>query len=211
MPQQEIYIRPYKRTTIIAKKHVLLKDIADISAPGKIKEKIESICILTIKDTSKKQKFTKTIIEIIDLIMRIEPDISINNLGEMDSAIYFTPKLLKSNPFIEWIKIICVSFVIFTGATIAIMTYNTDTSLAKTFIILNKILTGKEVENPVFITIPYALGLAIGIVLFFNHLGIKKITDDPSPMQIQIDKYETEVEDSLIDSFTKKRREPKNG
>ncbi len=211
MSNQEIYIRPYKKTTIVAKQKVFLKDIADISASKNVKERLENICVLTIPDTLKKQKFTLTIIDIIDFIMGIEPDISINNVGEMDSAIYFMPKLPKTNSLFEWIKVICTSFVVFTGATIAIMTYNTDTSLAKTFIILNKILTGKEVENPVFITVPYAVGLAVGIILFFNHLGIKKITDDPSPMQIQIDKYETEVEDCLIDSVTKKRREPKNG
>lgn len=211
MPQHEIYIRPYKKTTIVSRKNVLLKDIADISAPKKIKEKVDNICILAVKDTSKKQKFTITIIEIIDKIKNTDPDLSINNVGEMDCAIYFLPELPKTNSFLEWIKVICTCFVIFTGSAIAIMTYNTDTSLAKTFVILNKILTGEEVENPVFITIPYALGLAIGIILFFNHMCTKKITDDPSPMQIQIDKYETEVEDSLIESFTKKRREPKNG
>ena len=86
------------------------------------------------------------------------------------------------------------------------MTYNTDTSLGKTFIIINRIFTGREVDTPNLITIPYAIGLATGVLFFFNHFGKRKITEDPTPMQVEIAMYEKDAEDSEIDSLTDKRR-----
>ena len=44
----------------------------------------------------------------------------------------------------------------------------------------------------------YAAGIAAGIILFFNHFGKKKLTRDPTPMEVEMDKYEQDVDDTLI-------------
>ena len=39
-----------------------------------------------------------------------------------------------------------------------------------------------------------------GIILFFNHVGRKKITPDPTPIQIEMRKYEKDVDTTFIEN-----------
>jgi stage V sporulation protein AA len=206
MKQQIIYIRAYKKTTVYKKPAVYLKDIAETSCCGSIKNQLDNVSVFKIPKPAQKGKYLITIIDVIRSILSVYPEAMIQNVGEKDILIEYLPKLTQESPVKEWVKAALISIIVFAGATIAIMAYSTDTSLPKTFSILNEIFTGEEVENPIFITIPYSIGIAIGIVAFFNHIGTKKITDDPSPMQIEINKYEEDVENSMVDSMTDKKR-----
>lgn len=206
METQVIYIRPYKKATIDKNTLVRIKDIADVYAPPSLKVKVEGLPVLNIPEPTKKAHYLITIITIIKVIINNCNDVQVQNVGEMDVVIDYTPKAIKTNNLLEWLKVTAVSIVVFAGATIAIMTYNTDVSLAKTFTTLNKIFTGKEVDNPILITIPYSLGIALGVVIFFNHIGKKKITDDPTPMQVEMSQYETGVEESIADNMNDRRR-----
>lgn len=206
MQKHTVYVRAYKRTTIEAEKQVKIGDVADVAAPPIVKATIDNMQIYTIPDTHQKGKFVITIIDIINKIWSNYPNADIQSVGDPDVVIEYHPKVSKPNSIWEWCKAIAVAIIIFAGATVAIMTYNTDTSLGKTFIIINRILTGKEVDAPNLITIPYAIGIATGVIFFFNHLGRKKITEDPSPMQVEIAMYERDAEDTEIENLTDKRR-----
>lgn len=206
MKQQVVYIRPYKKTTIAQKSLVYIKDIADIHTVLTLKNQIDALPVLKIKNQSKDDKYLITVLDIIKVILNSFPDIIIQNVGDPDILIDYKKKMPQENSFIEWMKMIGVSIIIFAGATLAIMAYTKDAALDRTFVVINRIFTGQEVENPVWLTIPYSVGIAIGVVTFFNHIGRKKLTDDPSPMQVEIDQYEENVETSMIDSMTAKKR-----
>lgn len=206
MQKCTVYVRAYKRTTIEEKQKVKIGDVADIAAPPMIKATVDNMQIYNIPDTKHKGKFVITIIDIINKIWSNYPNADVQSVGDPDVVIEYHPKVTKPNNILEWCKVIGVAIIVFTGALVAIMTYNTDTSLGETFIIINRIFTGKEVKQPNLITVPYAIGIATGVIYFFNHLGRKKITEDPSPMQIEIAMYERDAEDTEIDNLTDKRR-----
>ena len=44
------------------------------------------------------------------------------------------------------------------------------------------------------------LGLLIGITLFFNHIGGRRITTDPTPIEVEMRIYEKDVDDTLIET-----------
>ena len=46
--------------------------------------------------------------------------------------------------------------------------------------------------------ISYSVGLGAGIMLFFNHVGGRRITKDPTPIEVSIRKYEEDVDKTLI-------------
>ena len=46
--------------------------------------------------------------------------------------------------------------------------------------------------------IVYSVGLFLGIILFFNHGGRYKLTNDPSPLQVQMRQYEQGVNQTFI-------------
>ena len=49
----------------------------------------------------------------------------------------------------------------------------------------------------------YAIGLAVGITVFYNHFGPKKITKDPTPIETEMRKYENEINDALVDGHNR--------
>lgn len=44
----------------------------------------------------------------------------------------------------------------------------------------------------------YSLGIGVGVVFFFNHFGHGKITQDPTPIEVQMRTYEEDVDKALI-------------
>ena len=50
------------------------------------------------------------------------------------------------------------------------------------------------------IEICYAIGMPIGIMIFYNHIGRKKVTHDPTPIQVEMRKYEQDVDHTFIEN-----------
>ena len=43
------------------------------------------------------------------------------------------------------------------------------------------------------IAFSYSIGLAVGIIVFFNHFSKKKLTKDPTPIEIEMKKYNQDL------------------
>jgi len=201
----QIYIKPYKNTKIYKKKKILLSDIAEI-APANLKDiSLEDILILEIKE-DKKQNYHISIIDIIKAICEKYPDVNIVNVGEKDIMIEYLPDDKKENPLITFLKVVSVCLILFAGGGIAIMTFHTDSALPDVLIKLNEIFTGTKTDRPYWIEIPYSIGIAVGIIVFFNHFSSKKITDDPTPIEVEMDSYADSIEKCIINSFIEKKR-----
>ena len=202
---QEIYVRLYKFSKIEGKPKVFVKDIALVSGPTKLKSNIENLCILQPFE-SKHKHYAVTIIDLINKIHESFPDVTIQSVGEMDGVVDYNPVKPPKKPVWEWTKVLIACLIVFAGTSIAIMAYQTDVSLGETFSTLYEVFTGDVVENPVWITIPYSIGMPLGILVFFNHIGTKKFTEDPTPIEIEINTYQTQVEDTIIDTAASERR-----
>ena len=55
--------------------------------------------------------------------------------------------------------------------------------------------------------VAYSVGLAAGIIVFFNHIGGRRLTKDPTPVEVSINNYETDVEKTLIEQAGREGRE----
>lgn len=206
MQKCTIYLRMYKRKTIQGKSSVSIGEIADVSASPTVKANVEAMKIFFVVEPHKSGRFNITIIQVIDRICKQYPNADIQSVGDPDTVLVYEAHPVTQHNIYEWIKVTCVSIIVFAGAFIAIMTYNTDTSIGKTFGILNQMLTGDTATQAGYITIPYSIGIMVGVIIFFNHVGFKKITDDPTPMQIEMKDYEKRAEDCEIESIADKRR-----
>ena len=70
------------------------------------------------------------------------------------------------------------------------MAFNNDISVTDVFDKLYGQVTGTKADGVNELEVCYCIGLGLGIILFFNHVGRKKITPDPTPIQIEMRKYE---------------------
>lgn len=195
----DIYISPHRKTTVTKKKLIQLRDIAQVSAPNHIQRQVEEIIVFKIsKDI--KSNYIISVIQIIKAILREFPQATISNQGEESVVLQFLPEAYKENKLWALTKVAVVALTLFIGSAITIMSYHEDVGLIETFGRIEKVLTGLTTESSNWISIPYSLGIGIGIIVFYNQFGAKKLTDDPTPIEIEMTKYDKDIDDCLVDT-----------
>ena len=202
----DIYIKPKRKIFISQRKLITINDIAQVEAPEEAAQSILSSGILNI-NADEKTNYIISVIDIIKVIKRVYPKAAINNVGETDIIVSFVPEKKSRNPIISVFLIVFVTLTLLMGSATAIMSFHTDAQIPKVFQNYYKIFFQKESEKPLIIDIPYSIGLASGIIIFFNHFLGKKVTEDPTPIEVEMTEYENEVNDTILDQLTEKKVE----
>ncbi len=198
----EIYIKPEKKVNITGSGAVKIKDICKVLADGCLKTQVENLHLITLNG-DKKKNYLISAINIAEKINAAIPGQTINNLGEQDTVIEYSPASKKQSPVFLGIKVLFVSLVLLAGSSTAIMSFHSDAQISTVFENFYYMFFNEKIENPIIIDLPYSLGLAIGIITFFNHFSGKRLTDDPTPIEVEMSVYESEVVDNIIDTLNK--------
>ena len=206
--RMDIYIKPLKKILLYDRDCVTVKDVAEVIATKDVTKTVNAMKLLDI-DRAERKCYLVSVTDIIKAIKKKYPDYTVNNVGEMDTFIDYAPQKSNDNSLFKWAKVAGVSLVLLVGSATAIMSFYSDGQISKIFENVHKILLGKENKNPLILEIPYAFGLAFGILLFFNHFLGKKVTNDPTPIEVQISLYETQVSDTMIDILDVEKTEKK--
>lgn len=201
----DIFIKPVKKAVVTGRRAVMLKDIADVYCQTDKSLNVGDIIVFNIPSDSTGKSYLVSAMDIVKAIGHKIPNASINNLGEMDTVIEYFPKPKKKSKPFEIIKIAFVTVVLFGGAMTAIMSFHSDSQMPAVFQTMYRIFFGVESTKPYIIYVPYSIGLAVGIIVFFNHFMGKSITNDPTPIEVQMSTYEKESTDSVIDSLNKEK------
>lgn len=202
--QDTIYIKMDKNKTVYDKE-AKIGDIASLySSNEKLLNRIKSIKVMTFND-KKKTRYIISVLYIIKLINEEFPNAEIENIGEMDMLLEYKENNKKNTgKWIEYIKVSFVCIIIFFGSAFAIMTFNTDVNTKDLFSNLYYQFTGMESDGFTVIEAGYSIGLPIGIIVFYNHFGSKKITKDPTPVEVEMRKYEDDINTTLIEGINRK-------
>lgn len=196
----DIYVKPFKKVSLSQVKKVYLKDVAEVYAPKEILEKVKGVKLMEIK-IKEEQNYLISIIDIINCIDKSMPGHTINNVGEIDTVVEYSPVKEKEKSFLKTLKVIAVTVILLAGSSTAIMSFHSDAQMSKVFENYYYIFFNERVENPMLLDIPYSIGLAVGIIVFFNHFVGKKITTDPTPIEVEMSTYEANVTDNIIDTL----------
>lgn len=182
---------------------VLLGDFLTIYSPdNNLTNEIYNLEFYKFPKTEK-QQVAISIMKVIELIHSSYPDIQIENLGECDFILSYNPQ----KPY-EKIKqafftiFLCV--VAFIGGGYAIMAYNTDIGAKELFNYLSMLFLGNAKQGTFILSITYTIGLTIGLILFFNHLGGKRLSKDPTPLEVQMRLYEADVSTTIIKDMNRR-------
>lgn len=62
----------------------------------------------------------------------------------------------------------------------------------------------KKTIGVMILEISYSVGLILGVTIFFNHFGKRKVTLDPTPIEVQMRLYEDQVETTVIRNASRK-------
>lgn len=156
-------------------------------------------------DSGKNSRRIVSVLYVIQKIHEIYPELEVQNLGETDFVVSYRPK--KQPAIWEKCKIAFVCAMSFFGSMFAMMTFNEDVSTHESFVKVYEWVMGYEPNGVTVLEITYSIGVSVGIIIFFNHLGKKYLTDDPSPVEVEMAGYEQQVNQSLIKQVGRRGKE----
>lgn len=147
-----------------------------------------------------------SVMQIIRLIQEKYPGYTVINLGEADVVVELVKVGKYKNAFI-WIKVLLVCFVCFFGTAFTIIAFHNDIGITAVFSKFYENVTGKVSNGFTILELSYTVGLALGMCIFFNHIGGRRITKDPTPIEVEMRIYEDEVNRALIATSEREGKE----
>jgi len=182
----------------IDKPTLTVGDLGELYCQDKtVENDISHILLKNLKD----KKGIRICMSVIDVVKEIQakyPDVEINSIGETDFIVEYA--VHKPRPrILEFAIVFFVAAFTFLGSVYAIMAYNNDVGTVEIFENVYQFLGLSDYSENNILEIAYGIGLALGIIVFYNHFGSFKVTKDPTPIQVEMDKYQKDIDDTLID------------
>ncbi len=198
MAGETLYLKAEKHIEV-TKDEVLLKDTAKIFCEDPhVLERVKSIRLYEFrKGESRRQVFS--ILKLIELISQACPGVRVINLGETDILLERVQPDPPGGRKDVW-KISFVALISFFGTAFTIMAFHNDIGISAVFRKVYELIMGQPAPAYSILELTYSLGLAVGIIVFFNHIGGRRITKDPTPIEVEMRIYEQEVNDALIET-----------
>ena len=180
-------IRTYNRTLTLGEAAQM--QCADKTVINRLKT--EKLYTFDRVKPGRKACAARTVLSVVDVVKKIQ------NLGETDFVIEYSTKTEESRTAV-FLKVSLVCLICFFGSAFSIMAFNNDVSTTDMFGRFYTLLTGEQSDGFTILELSYSLGLSAGIVAFFNHIGGRRLTKEPTPIEVEMRLYEDDVNTTLI-------------
>lgn len=198
MANTVLYLKA-KQNAEVMQERVCVSDIASVYCADKaVCAKAKSLKICQFGEKDRKRQVV-SVLKVIELIEGACQGVSVESLGENDTLIELV-NVDRHKGLVQWLKMTFVAAVSFFGTGFTIMAFHNDISVNKIFSHVYEIVMGYPSDGYSILEVSYSIGLAAGIILFFNHIGGRRITRDPTPIEVEMRVYETDVNKALIET-----------
>mgnify|MGYP002510275771 CR=1 FL=1 len=178
---------------------VYVKDIGRLScSDGHVLAKAKTVKLHRFKSGEPKRQVI-SLLRVIEEIGRACPGVSVQSVGETDVLVEYINVNRHKGP-LQMIKLIFVALVSFFGTSFTIMAFHNDIGINDVFTKVYEMVTGQQGDGYGILELSYSAGLAVGIIVFFNHIGGRRITKDPTPIEVEMRVYEEDVNKALIET-----------
>lgn len=145
------------------------------------------------------------VLKVIEIIHNEYPQYGVEIVGQTETI---AEQVMGSKKplWADYLKIAFVSALCFCGTMYTIMSYHNEINLVEMFDDVYTMVTGLQSDGFTALEVSYSLGLSIGIILFYNHIGKRKLTPDPSPVAVEMRTYEDDVNHSLVEMANREEK-----
>jgi stage V sporulation protein AA len=188
-----VYIRLHKRARLPRGRSIKLVDVARFLADHESEQALKEIVL----HKPVRGDGNLILIDMLNVVAKIRerlPEASIEHFGEPHTLV----EIIAERKQAGWLLFAVVWLLLFFGSGLAIMNFHEDVSMPAVQRRIVYLITGRAIEHPYILQIPYSIGLGLGMVVFFNHLFKKKINEEPSPLDVEIFKYEESVAQYVV-------------
>lgn len=195
-----LYIKAEKNTQV-KKETVTVGDIAKLYCSDfQLLAALKQIMVLDFRDYRSKQCVV-SMMKLIQLLKERYPHLEIINLGESDLLLEYMEKL--PNKIWQRVKIAFICLISFFGSAFTIIAFHNDISIRNVFAEVYYLVMGEETSGFTALEISYSIGLAVGIITFFNHIGGRRLTNDPTPIEVGMKNYEEDVDKTMVEAMNR--------
>ncbi len=190
MENKVVYIRMKKKYLSKPRANIKLSHIAHMIGDDEIVRRLNRLPIYQLSDADKEFVVIDSY-HVINQLNKMYPHFEFQLIGASETIISITERKRPSS-------ILFVSFVwiiLFIGTAMTIINFHYDVSMLEVQQRLHYLFTGEKVSNPLWLQIPYSFGLGIGMILFLNHWFKKKLNEEPSPLEVELFKYQKSIDD----------------
>lgn len=136
-------------------------------------------------------------LKLVELMEDACPEISVQIVGEPDVLVEWVD-VSRHKGWRQWLKAALVCLISFFGTAFTIMAYHNDVGINEVFTEMYRLVMNREPGGLNTLEVSYSIGLAAGIIIFFNHVGGRRLTKDPTPIEVAMRNYEEDVDKALI-------------
>ncbi len=199
-----IYIKA-EQNVELQTEDVFVKDIAGIfcSDPQTL-AKVKAIKLHSFRE-GQPQRQVISLLRVIEEIGRVCPNADVQSIGESAILVERVEVDRHKGP-VQTLKLVFVALVSFFGTAFTIMAFHNDIGINEVFRRIYEMVTGSAGDGYGILELSYSVGLAVGITVFFNHIGGRRITKDPTPIEVEMRIYEEDVNKALIETADREGR-----
>lgn len=183
-----MYLRVKDRATLPPEQTVQVKDIAFLEGVDDNLTKKAMAAAIPCPKTMGVWKLEA--FDVVKAILAVCPGEEINLLGPTVCYVHLAAPEKK-----DWLKpfrAVLAALLLVAGSALALAWFHSDVGMPDAQQEIYQLVAGKEAENPLFISIPYAVGVGLGVAFFYSLIGRKTI----SPMEIKLKQYRQDVEET---------------
>lgn len=209
MENVTVYIK-CDRNVEVQSPDVFIKDLGSLRCQDKtVSAKLKALKAHHFAKDGTKRCVISTL-KLVELMEDACPDISVEIVGETDVLVEWVDVNRHKGWQQGW-KVALVCMVSFFGTAFTIMAYHNDVGINEVFTQIYRILMNSEPEGVNVLEVSYSIGLAAGIIVFFNHVGGRRLTKDPTPIEVAMRNYEQDVDVTLIETAGREGKEEDAG
>lgn len=185
---------------------IFLRDIASVyCSDDSVTARCKAVKVHHFSEKGEK-RCVISVVKIVKLMETACPGICVEVIGETDIVVeQATPK--KNQSLQQWLKTALVCMVSFFGTAFTIMAYHNDIGINEVFAEIHHMVMGVEPGGINTLEVSYSIGLSAGIIIFFNHIGGRRITKDPTPLEVAMRNYEDDVNNALVEMADREKQE----
>ena len=193
------------RSVEVQSPDVYLKDLCSIRCmDNTVAAKMKALKVYHFQKDEAKRCVIDSL-KLVELMEQECPNITVQLVGEPDVLVEWI-SVNKHKGWQQWLRAALVCLVSFFGTAFTIMAYHNDIGIVNVFSQIHRIVMGTEPTGISVLEVSYSIGLSLGIIVFFNHVGKRRITTDPTPIEVEMRKYEADVNTTLVDTADREGR-----
>ena len=191
MPKEVLYLK-LEQNAELSGESVHISDLGKLYCKTQsVQNRCRTLPVFRFEEKDKGRRVVSALF-VISLLQQDNPNLEVESIGAPETVVEQV-KVSRYPGFWQVCKIVFVCCICFFGAAFTIMAFHNDIGIREVFGQIYELLTGQEPQSVTALEIAYSIGLALGILVFFNHIGGRRITSDPTPIEVEMRKYETDV------------------